>query len=530
MREIIARARDARCLNTYSILILAASVFACGQPDGSQSNRQIVLEPSFINFEAVSIRGQRAVELSITPQGDDFDITNISTTSGKFRFLVPENVRRGLGNGETGSIQVLYRPCPEAWDENGLIEDFDFSKCNRREDEGRIRIVDAKYGWAGEVALLGKPSDPGALQVTCEIVDQNCLAAQVESSPNCSALDFGSLNMGESCEIDIRFENTAGIDAASVSIQSLQLWVAGDETGERIAGDAVGIEGFQNQKFEIAPGQGHSVTLTFTPNATGAWETTADENLGLHIFTESSATKPAWRIDVHAASVAPQVEIYPSSLKWQKSTVGLRSAAMVTVSNSGNAELALKRLYSADANAHLEVPELGSVTVAPGESHTFEVIYLGSEDIFTTEILIETSDPNQPIFAIPVSIEPTPKLCLEPGRMLEIDGEVGDIRLTNCGDGVLTISDLKLEHSDASSAHNSIDDFLIEGCPQNNCQPDLRLCSSHNPGCAVSSIVFHIVYENLDNSPFDIVDFVVTTNDENEPEQRVSVKGFELTP
>ncbi|MEE2903350.1 MAG: choice-of-anchor D domain-containing protein, partial [Myxococcota bacterium] len=404
------------------------------------------------------------------------------------------------------------------------------SKCNRREDEGRIRIVDAKYGWAGEVALLGKPSDPGNLKVTCEVVDQSCMAAQVESSPNCSALDFGSLNMGESCQIDVRFENTAGIDAAPVSIQALQLWVAGHETGERIAGDAVGIEGFQNQKFEIPPGQGHSVTLAFTPNATGTWETTADENLGLHIYTDSSDIKPAWRIDVKAASAAPQLEVYPSSLQWQKATVGLRSTSMVTVSNSGNADLALKRLYSRDENAHLDIPNVRDITIAPGESYTLEVAYLGSEDIFTTELLLETSDPHQSVFAIPVSIEPTPKLCLEPGSMLEIDDEVGDIRLTNCGDGVLTISDLKLEHSDASSAHNSIDDFIIEGCPQNNCQPELRLCSSRDPGCAVSSIVFHIVYENLDNSPFDIVDFVVTTNDESEPEQRVSVKGLELAP
>ena len=431
-----------------------------------------------------------------------------------------------MANGETGTIQVLYRPCPEAWDQDRLIEDFDFSKCSRREDEGRIRIVDAKYGWAGEVALLGKPSEPGVLRVTCEIVDENCVGAQVESSLNCSALDFGSLKMGESCQINLMFDNKAAEDAASVSIESLQLWVAGEEAGERIAGDAVGIHGFQNQKFEVAPGERHSITLAFAPNTTGAWETSTDENLGLHIFTEGNNANPAVRIDVKAASSAPRLEVYPSILTWHKEAIGSNSATTITVSNSGNAELVLTRLYAKDASAHLDFPTLSGVSIAPGDSHTLDITYLGSEEIFTTELLLESSDPNQAVFGIPVSIEPTPTLCLEPGTMLEIDDEVGDIRLTNCGDGVLEISALKLEHSEASSAFNSIEDFIIEGCPQNNCQPDLRLCSSRDPGCAVSSVVFHVVYENLDNSPFDIVDFVVTTNDQSEPEQRVSVKGL----
>ena len=528
MRERSAQGTRVRCTKKLGTVILSVALFACGQSNGSRPQRSVSFEPSFLNFEGVSVRGQRAMALLMTPHGDDFDITNISTTSGKFRFSVSDSIRGGLANGETGLIEVLYRPCPEAWSGENLIPDFDFSLCNRREDEGRIRIVDGRNGWAGEVALLGKPAEPGVLRVTCEVAQGDCAQAKVVSSPSCSGIDFGSLTKDESCQIEVRFENAADVDSAYASVRSLQVWVAGDETAERISGDAVGITGFQNQSFDLAPGESRTVALKFKPEATGTWETTANTDLGFHIFTEESAISPAWRIDVKASSAAPRLEVYPSILTWQKAETDSPRTTEVTLSNSGNAPLVIENASIASDNNALDFPEVNRVTIEPGDSFSLDVTYLGSETIFSTELLLESSDPNQPVFSIPVSIEPTPKLCVDPGRMLEINDEVGDIRLTNCGDGILTISDLKLEHSEASSAYNSIEDFIIEGCPGNDCQPDLRLCSSQDPGCPVSSIVFHVVYENRDNSPFDIVDFVVTTNDQNSPEQRVSVKGLTL--
>jgi hypothetical protein len=488
-------------------LVCLAIVGACGAPATDRPARDVVFEPSFIDFDAVSITGQRTVSLSVTAHGDEFDITNVSTSSGKFRFMVPEEVLRGLADGETGVLQVQYRPCPEAWTDDAITPDFDFTKCSLRADEGRLRIVDSRYGWAGEVALLGRPSEPGILEIACTVGPDACSNPAGALSAPCESIDFGMVRKGDSCQAVIELRNVAEGAAAPIYIEDVRLRVAGSEKGEVFDGDAVGFEGLPAEAFAIAPNEIKRIELSFSPQISGQWQGRGQDDLGLLIFSNEPTEQPAISVDIIAMSSAPRLEIYPATVTIPRRSPGEREVNFVTLSNSGNEILNVSDLSLSDSSAALSIETSTPFSIEPGGSRQIEVVYSGSEHVFSSHIVVKSSDPNQSQMTIAVQIQPVPKLCLSPNPLLEITAEVGDVHLTNCGDGELEILEIQLLRSAASASFNSLGDFLVEGCPGGHCEPNILLCSDKDSGCSVSSTVFHVVYGNQDNSPFDLGNF-----------------------
>jgi len=499
---------------------------ACGGADQNRPPRKVTVEPAFIDFDAVSISGQRTLNLSIHVEGDELDITNASTSSGKFRFQIPEELRRGLANGETGQMQVLYRPCPQAWKDDELIPDFDYSKCSRRADEGRLRLVDGRYGWSMEVALLGRPAESGRLEIACAVSPGSCDAADTNLVTPCEQIDFGMVSNGGMCETVLEFRNTAEANSAPIYINALSLSVAGAEKGEVFDGTAVGFSGLPTEAFSIEAGMSKTVRLGFQPQIKGVWRGSAEDGLGLSVFTNSPTDQPEHMITVAAMSSAPRLEVYPAVLNVPRKAPGNREILMVTLSNSGNEMLSITELL-VSASHPIAVADAGPFDIEPGASREVELVYTGSEQTFQSELIVVSTDPNQSRMTVSVKIEPVPKLCVDPVPLLEIIGEVGDLRFSNCGDGELKILELELIRSNASNSHNSFDDFLVEGCSGGRCQPGISLCSASAAGCRISSTVFHVVYDNRDNSPFDLAALVVRTNDPDSPETTITLKGID---
>jgi hypothetical protein len=498
----------------------------CADVASDRPARTVSIDPAFLDFGSVSISGQRSLSLSLTVQGDEFDITNASTSSGKFRFLIPEEFRRGLADGETGSMQIQYRPCPQAWEDDKIISGFDFSACALRADEGRLRIVDSRYGWAAEIALLGRPAEPGRLEVACTRTHENGQSAHAPLFAPCDRIDFGMVSNGGTAETSIEIRNTAKMGSAPIHIRALDLKLAGPEKGEVFDGKALGIDGLPGERFALEAGASRKLRLVFSPRINGQWRGDAEAGLGLSVFTDSSGEDAAKQISVLAMSSAPRLEVYPAVLSVPRKSPGSHEIMLVTLSNSGNEILQVSELQTS-GNFPLSILDSGPFFLAPGGSQEVQVVYSGSEQAFQSSLLIMSNDPHQSQMTVEVQIQPVPKLCIEPVPLLEITDEVGNLRFSNCGDGVLEIRELELVRSEASTSYNSLDDFLVEGCSGGHCQPNIRLCAAHDSTCAISSTVFHVVYENGDNSPFDLAALIVRSNDPEQSELTIILKGID---
>jgi outer membrane protein OmpA-like peptidoglycan-associated protein len=149
--------------------------------------------------------------------------------------------------------------------------------------------------------------------------------------------------------------------------------------------------------FAVQPGANRDIVATFTPGAAGARAanvTIAD--------VDGLSTPPMRTIGLQGTGLAPALEVAPASLAFGSIDLGSASAAQtVTVSNTGNADLAITAVTLAGASpgdyeATFTVPNV----LSPAESMAVQVVFrptvVGARN---AQLVVVSDSPVPPVMA-----------------------------------------------------------------------------------------------------------------------------------
>ncbi len=481
--------------HTPLALILLA---ACG-PDMPAADMDTVPEysASALEFGMVSVSGERILSLEITAGTAELRTLSVRSTSAAFRFRSDPRLRTGLSPNETAAIEVRFRPCPEAWDDDELIEGFDFDACSIATASARLEILDSRSGWVREVGLFGAAGAPATLELTCSVAP-GCTEPDVTTRGACTGLDLGTVSAGTSCQRTLVLRNTA-TDGAPLTIRALDLHDPDDKTSM--------VEVHAEFPIEITAGESVDVDVTIGVRGAGAYAPT------ILVRSDDPKQQPHAPVPVTGRASAPQLEATPAAVSLLRQAPGKTDSVVITLRNRGDEPLSIYGVELA-SGAAITHDVRGAFTIAAGEMATVALTYHGSETALDDALIIRT-DAADGTLEIPVSVTPVPRLCLEPEGELKLGPNgLGDIVFMNCGDGELTIDAIAMTAVEGSA--NSLSELTIEGCGD-RCEPGLRLCSAGDPSCRISRVALHVVHDNLDLSATDEALVTIRTNDPLQP-------------
>lgn len=102
--------------------------------------------------------------------------------------------------------------------------------------------------------------------------------------------------------------------------------------------------------------------------------------------------------------VNPEIEVQPSSLTFLNSEAGSTEEDLLTITNVGSANLNVSNLQLVGANT-FGFTQLGSPTLAPGESQEIYVTYTPTTDDAqdSAALVVSSNDPNSPLVEVPLN-------------------------------------------------------------------------------------------------------------------------------
>ena len=206
-------------------------------------------------------------------------------------------------------------------------------------------------------------------------------------------------------------------------------------------------------------------------------------------------------------SAAPEITVAPMSIDFGALPLGATSdPTVVSITNDGDAGLALSGVSLVDTTAPFSFTSFGSVLLGPGDTTTVEVSYLPDvEGLATAELVIESDDADEPSVAVALTGRGEgPDLVITPtlhdfGTLEYQATDSVWVNLANAGDSRLQISSITYV---TTSAELDLD-AMGNG-------PGVDLA----PG---ASIDVRVDYTPTDDVP-DEGYIVVTSNDPAEPE------------
>ncbi|MFB6228520.1 MAG: choice-of-anchor D domain-containing protein, partial [Halobacteriales archaeon] len=193
-------------------------------------------------------------------------------------------------------------------------------------------------------------------------------------------IDFGEVNVGSTVteSVTVANEGNATLNISSVGI-------SGPDTGAF----SVVSEGSDT----VAPGEETTIEVEFAPGSEGDFSAQLD--IGSNDTDESVDLSGTGE----AAVRTPSIAVDPDQIDFGEVNVNDTATESVTVTNEGNATLAISSvgISGADAGAFSVVSE-GSDTVAPGETTTIEVEFApDSAGDFSAQLDIESNDTDETV-------------------------------------------------------------------------------------------------------------------------------------
>ncbi len=310
------------------------------------------------------------------------------------------------------------------------------------------------------------------------------------------ALDFGQVDLGVTASDTLTVSNNG---EAALTVDSVTL-----------GGDAVADFTQSNHCTTVAAGDSCAVEITFTPGAEGV------RAASLTITSNDPDTGTlAVPLEGRGMAVAtPALSVSPGELSFGDVEIGAGKDLTLTLTNDGNADLALNGL-SVDTGPFTVVDDCGAALAPEGDctaTVTFEPLTQGT---LSATLTIASNDPDAPHnvaldgqgIAEPVPVVDVAPVDLDFGQVQAGVGKMMPVTVSNNGTADLTIGDLAVGGTHAEAFAFSSECATV--APGADCAIEVHLSSSRE-GVKAGTLT-------------------ITSNDPESPTVAIALSG-EVTP
>ena len=280
---------------------------------------------------------------------------------------------------------------------------------------------------SGTFTITSNDDDEGTIEVSLSGTGEEVVVPEPEIDVTPLALDFGSVDVGSSEEMMVTIANTGDAELT---------------LGYSISGDGFSIVGGPET---VEAGGSAMATLAFSPTAAGAAS-------GTFTITSNDADEPSIEIDLsgtgeEVVEPEPEIDVSPEAVDFGAVEVGSSEEMMVTIANTGDAELTLGYSISGDGFAIVGGPS----SVAAGGSETATLAFSpAAAGAASGTFTITSNDADEPSIEVALSgtgeevVEPEPEIDVTPLALDFGTIEVGSmmqmsVTISNTGDAELTL-------------------------------------------------------------------------------------------
>jgi len=304
-------------------------------------------------------------------------------------------------------------------------------------------------GASQELTLRFSPSQAGVFETTLSVQsnDTNQPTVSVALSGTAlgvaviavepDALDFGTLSLGDSTEraLTVGNEGTAALAVAAVQCSDPAFTVV------------------EEASFELPPGQSRALSIRFAPSAAGELQAT--------LSIESNDTdQPTVTVGLSGKALGvPGISVIPSEIDFGTLVLGQSSERILTVRNTGSAELNVSSLKVNDPA--FTVSGETAFTLTSGASKRVTIRFLpttvGQRQV---NLIIESNDTNQPTLSVVLSGRAVgvSSIVVEPTSI-----DFGAVRLGQSADEAVTVRNTGSANLGVSQVQSSELAFVIIG-------------------------------------------------------------------
>ncbi len=414
----------------------------------------IVVQPEVIDFGAVSL-GQSAEEtLTVSNDGSaDLDVSAVHSNDPAFAILGDTAFQ--LAPGASKVLTIRFSPTDVGVHQTSLTI--------QSNDTNQPTVTVALSGTA-----LGVP----------DIV--------VEPS----ALDFGTVSLGESTERTLTVGNDGTAALAVTAVQS------GDPAFSVV----------EESSFELPPAESRTLSIRFAPSAVGTQQATLS-------IESNDPDQPAAAVALAGAALGvPGISVTPAEIDFGTLVLGQSSERALTVRNTGSAELSVVSVKTNDP-AFTVIGET-AFTLAPGASSKLTIRFLptavGQRQV---NLIIESNDTNQPTLSVVLSgrVVGVSSIVVEPTSI-----DFGTVLLGQSADEAVTVRNTGSANLVVSKVQSSSLAFVLVG----DSAFDLAPGASKTIAIQFSPTVSGQAQASL----------TVESNDSSRPQVTVPLSGVGVTP
>ncbi len=561
------------------VLLAAGTLVRCDCEEVTQFIAGARYTPEIVDFGPVAVSAQKTVGIEVLSDGSKalqigaalrhpadaiyeqkFLIAHAAQTAQGVRFqngLDPE-LLSGLTPATTSSIVIIYRPCPDAWNDAGTPDDFSddqvnldytFADCPGAIDQIELRIADNTRQGNQTIVLSGQPVQSPVMEIACPRGGGHCNEEDPELNDQCISLGFGNVTAGETpCDIvlEIRNKKRGGQPTGPLNVERLDLLVFdindpvkalqnGSDIGFAIldmAGNPLAVDTANPLTVPIPEGADSGalkIKVRFNGAQNGTWRGESRNDSGLRVYSDDPDQRPLTVIPLTAIGSAPNIQAFPSALAYGPIPMGSAKTATVTVSNAGDATLRITGIDFSVSDDFAWTTNMGMppFEIPPFANNSFlvYVTYSPADSGQDSSLLrIASNDINDNPLEIPLTGGAVPKIRVEPPDTLvfalpnplpdpPIPPREESFVVRNEGFGDLTIDRLSIVGPGGDTSHPSVDDFTIMVCNGPSCAPGTSLCPPSLAGCMNSSTSFVVIYNNNDSSTTDLAELHIESND-----------------
>lgn len=276
------------------------------------------LNPSSLSFGSVTVGSSSAKSVVVSNSGTASLTISQITASGTGYSVSGLSLPVALAAGASASLTVNFAPSA-----TGTAN-------------GSVSVVSNASNSQMSLALTGA----GAA----------ALVAQLAANP--TTVNFGSVTVGSSGSQSVSVTNSGNVGVTISQIAT--------------SGAAFSLGGV-NVPLTLSPGQSSTYTAQFAPTATGGAS-------GQIVFTSSASNSPTL-VSLSGTGVAApvaQLSVNPASVSFNSLTVGSTGTQLLTITNSGNANLTISQITTSGtgfSGSGVTLP----LTLTPGQTASYTV-------------------------------------------------------------------------------------------------------------------------------------------------------------
>jgi len=523
-------------------LLLVTSL--CCADGASDLAGQPEFSPVALDFGTVAVQTERTLTVQVINRGPTpLEFTNAEVRDdprGLWRVL---RISPQVAPGATGTVDVAYRACPEAWTAGSVNPAFDLTDCLGREEVGSLLLTTAKTTYT--LPLSGAPGLAPIAELYCprEVGPDGC-PGPIERNAPCSSVHFGYIGLGLSCDAEIEVVNRRrdGARTGDLLVQGTSLRLLGPDDDGPVDGESLGfafiteagqpLNASAAQPLTVAIPEGEDegrvrMKLRFTNQVEGLLAGDHTQGLGLRLHTNSSDAQEL-RASVYATGVVPEVSLGPVSGQLRVVPApGQSEVVRLWVRNFGPGIATVDRVRLSPAHPELSIQgTTTNVQIPEGERLEFELVYTRtSTETARSDLIVDLGGPLTDPLILRINLEQGADQCHIEPALLDFGatqgGELnGAITVRSQGPTGCTISDLDIRRPLAGPDG----EFTVElpQCQSLPCDPQITLCTHTTADCPLSEMQIPLRYRNQDHSIQDLAELHMTTSQRDAP-QRVVV-------